>query len=39
MNSIRNKLEAQLKESGRTMTEVEKTNLVRSQVYYVPFAT
>lgn len=36
MNSIRNKLEAQLKESGRTMTDVEKTRVVRSRVYYVP---
>jgi len=36
MNSIRNNLEAQLKASGKTMTDVEKTNLVRSQVYYVP---
>ena len=36
MNSIRNKLEAQLKESGKTMTDVEKTRIVRSRVYYVP---
>ena len=36
MNSIRNNLEAQLKASGKTMTDVEKTRIVRSRVHYVP---